>query len=120
MDDFRTSAAAATSPAFLKLDNLIKDPLFLEYINETLMTEHVKKSFEAVVQTVEVPELNDAELNALRYSAGYVPWKLKQKFSKRKDPYCKEYLTCLDGMRESRMLTNVFHTWSTQKGGYNL
>ena len=85
----------------LKLDNLIKDPLFLEYINETLMTEHVKKSFEAVVQTVEVPELNDAELNALRYSAGYVPWKLKQKFSKRKDPYCKEYLTCLDRMRES-------------------
>ena len=39
-----------------KLDNLIKDPLFLEYINETLMTEHVKKSFEAVVQTVEVPK----------------------------------------------------------------
>ena len=50
-----------------KLDNLIKDPLFLEYINETLMTEHVKKSFEAVVQTVEVPELNDAELNALSH-----------------------------------------------------
>ena len=48
-----------------------------------------------------VPELNDAELNALRYTAGYVPWKLKQKFSQRKDPYCKEYLTCLDGMRES-------------------
>ena len=73
-----------------------------------------------------VPELNDAELNALRYTAGYVPWKLKQKFSQRKDPYCKEYLTCLDGMRESsvsliRMLTvNVFHTWSTQIGGYNL
>ena len=54
-----------------------------------------------------VPELNDAELNALRYSAGYVPWKLKQKFSQRKDPYCKEYLTCLDGMRESSVDKDV-------------
>ena len=37
--------------------------------NETLMTEHLKEILEAVVQTVEVPELN-----ALKYSAGYVPW----------------------------------------------
>ena len=51
---------------------------------------------------VEAAELSDNDLNALRYVAGYVPWKLRQKFKKAlcKHPNRKAFLVCLEKMSE--------------------
>ena len=56
------------------------------YVNEKLFADYVKSKFETKVQSSDTSELTDVDLNALRYVAGFVPWKLKQKFSK---PGCK-------------------------------
>ena len=80
-----------------------QDPLLGEYVNDKLFGEHVKAKFEVEAQCVEPTELTENDLNALRYAAGYVPWKLSQKFKK---PTCKHpnrqgYLVCLASMSES-------------------
>ena len=80
-----------------------QDPLLGEYVNDKLFGEHVKAKFEVEEQCVQPTELTGNDLNALRYAAGYVPWKLSQKFKK---PTCKHpnrqgYLVCLASMSES-------------------
>ena len=82
-----------------------QDPLLGEYVNEKLFEEHVKERFEVeeqCVAMVEAAELSDNDLNALRYVAGYVPWKLRQKFKKAtcKHPNRKAFLVCLEKMSE--------------------
>ncbi len=43
----------------------------------------------------ETAELTKDELNALRYIAGFVPFKLTKKFTKSSHPYKDELLLCL-------------------------
>ena len=83
-----------------------QDPLLGEYVNEKLFEEHIKEKFEVeeqCVAMVEAGELSDNDLNALRYVAGYVPWKLRQKFKKAtcKHPNRKAFLVCLEKMSEN-------------------
>lgn len=79
-----------------------QDPLLGEYVNEKVFVEHVKVKFHVEEQDVEPAELTDNDLNALRYAAGYVPWKLRQKFKKAtcKHPNRKAFLVCLERMSE--------------------
>ena len=51
----------------------------------------------------ELTELTDNDLNALRYVAGYIPWKLRQKFIKVtcQHPNRKAFLVCLESMSEN-------------------
>lgn len=83
--------------------NFAQDPLLGEYVNEKLFEEQVKCKFEVEEQCVEPAELTENDLNALRYAAGYVPWKLMQKFKKPtcKHPKCQGYLMCVANMTES-------------------
>ena len=80
-----------------------KDPLLSEYVNEKLFEEHLKVKFDVVEEQSEIPDPTEDEIVTLRYAAGFVPWKLKQKFSKAtcKHPNRQDYLLCLEGMRES-------------------
>ena len=75
----------------------------MEYVNEKLFADYMKIKFEAKVHSSDASKLTDVDLNALRYVAGFVPWKLKQKFSKPgcKNPNRRDYLSCLAGMSES-------------------
>lgn len=79
-----------------------QDPLLGEYVNEKVFGEHVKVKFHVESQDSEPAELTDNDLNALRCAAGYVPWKLRQKYKKPtcKHPNCKAFLVCLDKMSE--------------------
>ena len=79
----------------------------------------MKSKFEAKVQSSDTStsELTDVDLNMLHYVAGFVPWKLKQKFSKPgcKNPNREDYLSCLAGMsvsanEESRDMTYLEYT----------
>ena len=86
----------------LDLDpKVAQDPLLSEYVNEKLFAEHVKTEIDVVEQQSEPAELMEDDLNALRYAAGFVPWKLRQKFQKPtcKHPNRKDYR--LTGMSES-------------------
>ncbi len=60
------------------------DPLLQEYVNEKLFEIIVKTKIAVVPETA---ELTKDELNALRYVAGFVPFKLKKKFTKSSNPY---------------------------------
>ena len=79
-----------------------QDPLLGEYVNEKVFGEHVKVKFHVEAPDTELPELTDSDLNALRYAAEYVPWKLRQKFKKAtcKHPNRKAFLVCLENMSE--------------------
>ena len=97
------------------------DPLLGEYVNEKLFEEHVKEKFEVhetCAAMVEAAELSDNDLNALRYVAGYVPWKLRQKFKKAtcKHPNRIAFLACLEKMILRMMM--VIRIWSTQRSGF--
>ena len=75
-----------------------QDPLLGEYVNEKVFGEFVKEKFHVEPQDSEPAELTDNDLNALRYAAGYVPCKLRQKYKKTtcKHPNRKAFLVCLD------------------------
>ena len=77
-----------------------QDPLLGEYVNEKVFGEHIKVKFRVDAKDPEPAELTDDDLNALRYAAGYVPWKLRQKFKKApcKHPNWKAFLVCLEKM----------------------
>ena len=66
-----------------------QDPLLSEDVNEKLVEEHIKTKFDVEEQQSEPAEFTEGGLNALRYAAGFVPWKLKQNFKK---PTCKYYV----------------------------
>ena len=74
-----------------------------EYVNEKVFGECIKEKFHVESQDSESAELTENDLNALRYAAGYVPCKLRQKYRKPtcKHPNCKAFLVCLDKMIES-------------------
>ena len=65
-----------------------------------MFEEHIKAKFHIEAQDPEPAELTDNDLNALRYAAGYVPWKLREKFKKTtcKHPNRKAFLVCLENM----------------------
>ena len=75
-----------------------QDPLLGEYINEKVLGEHVKAKFHVQAQDPDSAELTDNDPNTMWYAAGYVPWKLKQKFNKAtcKHPNRKAFLVCLE------------------------
>ena len=79
-----------------------QDPLLGEYVNEKVFERHIKSTFEVEDEFTEPGELSENDLNALRYVAGYVPWKLRQKFSKGtcKHSNQKDFLMCLEKMTE--------------------
>ena len=66
-------------------------------MNEKLIEKYVKSKFEVVEQQSQPAELTDGDLNALRYAAGFVQWKLKKKFQKPtcNHPNLRDYLLCL-------------------------
>ena len=57
--------------------------LLTQHINEKLFERIVSQQATVEPSEVEVPPLTENEANALRYAAGYVPFALKQKPSKR-------------------------------------
>ena len=75
-----------------------QDPLLGEYVNEKMFGECIKDKFHVESQDSEPAELTDNDLNALRYAAGYVPCKLRQKYRKPtcKHPNRKAFLVSLD------------------------
>lgn len=78
-----------------------RDPLFREYVNEKVLQCILEsKASLKPTTTVEPTELTVDELNALRYVAGYVPFKLKKKFKKSSHPFKLEYISCLENMSE--------------------
>ena len=81
---------------------LTQDPLLIEYVNEKLFAKHIKTKFDVEEQQSQPAELTEDDLNALRYAAGFVPWKLKQKFKKPtcQHPNQQDFLVCLAGMSE--------------------
>ena len=80
-----------------------KDPLLIEYVNEKLFEGCVKAKFHIEEQQIEPPKMTEDDLNALRYAAGFVPWKLQQKYRKTtcNHPHRQSYLVCLAGMSDS-------------------
>lgn len=81
---------------------LTQNPLLIEYVNEKLFAKHIKTKFDVEEQQSETAELIEDDLNALQYAAGFVPWKLKQKFKKPtcQHPNWQDFLVCLAGMSE--------------------
>lgn len=79
-----------------------QDPLPGEYVNEKVFERHIKSTFQVEDECTEPGELSENDLNALRYVAGYVPWKLRQKFRKGtcKHSNQKAFLICLEKMTE--------------------
>ncbi len=57
------------------------DPLLQEYVNEKLFESIVKTKIATDRVVPKTAELTKDELNALRYVAGFVPFKLKRKSS---------------------------------------
>jgi len=63
-----------------------------------------KKLFEGIVKTkaetdnhqAEVALLTENENNALRYAAGYVVRKLKEKFDRTRHPHKEDFIVCLN------------------------
>ncbi len=66
------------------------------YFVVTRFTVKTKIATDRVIP--ETAELTKDELNALRYVAGFVPFKLKKKFTKSSHPYKDEFLLCLSQM----------------------
>ena len=57
--------------------------LLTQHVNEKLFERIVPQQATVEPSEVEVPSLSENEANALRYAAGYVPFVLKRKLSKR-------------------------------------
>ncbi len=75
------------------------DPLLQEYVNEKLFESIVKTKIATDRVVPETAELTKDEHNALRYVAGFVPFKLKKKFTKSSHP---EFLLCLSQMNKDK------------------
>ena len=56
-----------------------EDPLLKEYVHEKLFGMFVMTKYEVNEQQIDDVDLTENDLNALRYAAGYVPWKRLQK-----------------------------------------
>lgn len=80
-----------------------QDPLLGEYVNEKLFEEHVKEKFPIETTAAEPSEPSEDDHNALRYAAGYIPWKLTQKYKKTKCKHVhrRAFLVCLERMSVS-------------------
>ena len=59
------------------------------------ITHVIESKIFPVNVSVELPELSVNELNAMRYVAGYVPFKLEKKFAASSQQYKIEFLSCL-------------------------
>ena len=80
----------------------VEDPLLSEYMHEKLFGMFVKTKYEVNELQIEDVDLTENDLNALRYAAGYVPWKLLQKYTK---PICKhlnrqDFMVCLSSLSQ--------------------
>lgn len=76
------------------LQQYVNDKLFQEIINSKLVAEEEdSREFES--------DLNIDECQALRYVAGYVPYRLVKKFKKSSHPLKDDFLICLEKMRSS-------------------
>eukprot|EP00731_Ephydatia_muelleri_P032085 Em0023g592a len=80
----------------------LEDPLLCEYVNEKLFGMFVKTMYEVNEQQIVVADPTENDLNALRYAAGYVPWKLLQKYSKPTctDPNRQDFIVCLSSLSQ--------------------
>ena len=93
--------------------SVAQDTLLSEYVNAKLFEKHVKARFDVEEQQPEPADFTEDDLNALRYAAGYVTRKLKQKYQK---PTCKHanregYLVCLVAMNVSTEEDNAVGTY---------
>ena len=79
-----------------------EDPLLREYVHENLFEMFGMTKSEVNEQQIEVVDLTENDLNAFRYAAGYVPWKLLQKYTK---PTCthpnkQDFIVCLSSLSQ--------------------
>ena len=83
----------------------------MQYIIESLFNILVRATF-LVVTSSQDHTLSEAELNAPRYAAGYVPRSLTIKLSRGSHPCKQEFIYCLKGMTEveDSLQESLLHT----------
>ena len=81
------------------------DPLLAEYVNEKLLLKFIKTVYvlDKPNGTTDQLTLTVDALNALRYTAGYVPFKLLQKYKRAgcTHPCRQSFILCLTSMVQS-------------------
>ena len=79
-------------------DKNFADPMLAQYVFEKLFEGIVKAKAETDNHQAEVALLTQNEHNALRYAAGYVVRKLKEKFNRTCHPHKEDFIVCLNQM----------------------
>ena len=82
-------------------DSATADPLLMQYVFEQSFEHFIRTTF-LVATSTEEENITEAELNALRYAAGYVPRALITRLSResRPLPSKQDFIACLRGMAE--------------------
>ena len=97
--DIRTTKLKDLYSQFLaELSITETDPLLIQYAFDKMFEETMKWKFSTSTETKQVPELTSNDHNALRYSAGFVPYALKKKILKGSHPMKESFLSCLSSM----------------------
>ena len=91
--------------------------LLTEHVNLKLFKDSILQTFAAPTPTAEVQPLTADEANALRYSAGYVPFALQKKLKKR--PEFKKWLQsfAVEGEESSYLDYTKKWTSAVNRGG---
>ena len=85
-------------------EDLSADPLLSQFVNEKILETLVKTKFHVSHHTDATPTtLSDDECNALRYGAGYIPFKLLKRYYNKayNHQYKDQYIACLSKMSDT-------------------
>ena len=121
-----------TSPEFLSTwDKLMSltlgkpaSPIFFQYISDLLFKELVKHKYPLPATTLSkpLPAMNYEEHNAVRYAAGYVVRRLRQRLERGSHPRKEEMVLSLVGMCEDDSEDDCSTDWTKaiDRGGLNV
>ena len=87
---------------FLQSRECESDPIFFQYVSDSVFKELVKKHYPLSDEGGEQPQqsLSYEEKNALRYTAGYIPRALRKKVERCNHPLMEELVLCLVDLTE--------------------
>ena len=89
---------------FLQNRECEADPIFYQYVSDSVFKELVKKHYPVLDQGASREQsqqsLSYEEKNALRYTAGYIPRALRKKVERSNHPLMEELVLCLVDLTE--------------------
>lgn len=92
-------------------------PVFYQFITTHVFKEMIKKKFPIVTTppAMEKPFLTYEEVNAIRYSAGYIPRALQKKLENSCHKLKEELILCLLELTEDDGIADESQDWITQR-----